>query len=285
MATFYNQATLSYNGISTTSNITTGEIVEVLSATKTAVLDNYSSGDDITYVISIVNTGTTPYNNLTITDDLGEYTLGTNTLTPLTYVDGSINYYVNGSLQTAPTVSTANDKLVITPVNVPAGGNATIIYEASANQYAPMELDSTITNTATITSPNLANPITTQATVSPVANAVLTISKSVSPTVISENGELTYTFIIQNLGNTAATATDNVVITDTFNPILDPVTVSFNDVTLTEGTHYTYSEATGQFATIPGSITIPAATYTQNETTGAYTINPGVGVLKVTGTV
>lgn len=285
MATFYNQATLSYNGISTTSNITTGEIVEVLSATKTAVLDNYSSGDDITFVISIVNTGNTPYTNITVTDNLGEYTLGANTLTPLTYVEGSVNYYINGSLQTAPTVSTSSGNLVITPINVPAGGNATIIYEASANQYAPMELGSSITNTATITSPNLANPITTQATVSPVANALLTISKSVSPTVISENGELTYTFIIQNSGNAPANTEDNVVITDTFNPILSPITVSFNDVTLIEGTHYTYSDATGQFATNPGVITIPAATYTQDVTTGAYTINPGVGILKVTGTV
>ena len=34
MATFTNQATLSYNNTTTTSNIVTGEIVEVLSATK-----------------------------------------------------------------------------------------------------------------------------------------------------------------------------------------------------------------------------------------------------------
>ena len=35
MATFTNQATLSYSGGTTTSNITTGELVEILSATKT----------------------------------------------------------------------------------------------------------------------------------------------------------------------------------------------------------------------------------------------------------
>mgnify|MGYP007043298606 CR=1 FL=1 len=54
MATFYNQATLSYNGNTTTSNITAGELVEILTAAKTAVTDTYQSGGRITYIISIV---------------------------------------------------------------------------------------------------------------------------------------------------------------------------------------------------------------------------------------
>ena len=37
MAIFTNQATLSYNNTTTTSNIVTGEIVEVLSAAKNAL--------------------------------------------------------------------------------------------------------------------------------------------------------------------------------------------------------------------------------------------------------
>ena len=41
MATFYNQATLSYKGRSVSSNIATGELVSLLSATKTAVTDTY----------------------------------------------------------------------------------------------------------------------------------------------------------------------------------------------------------------------------------------------------
>ena len=39
MATFYNQATLSYNGTVASSNITSGEILEVLSVEKSAVSD------------------------------------------------------------------------------------------------------------------------------------------------------------------------------------------------------------------------------------------------------
>lgn len=167
MATFHNQATLSYNGNTTTSNITTGEILEVLSATKTALRDSYTSNDSVTYIISIINSGTTVFTGLNVTDNLGE-------------------------------------------VN---------------------------------------------------------------------------TFIIQNLGNTPANATDSVAITDTFNPILNPITVAFNGKAWNATTEYTYNNLTGAFATVPGQITVPAATYSQDAATGAWTVNPGTSVLTVTGTV
>ena len=136
MATFTNQATLTYNGTTTASNIVTGEILEVLSAQKNAVVDVYTAGDDITYVVSILNTGQAPLTGLTLTDDLGAYTFGAQTLTPLTYANGSLRYYVNGVLQPAPTV-TAQAPLTVTGLNVPAGGNAMLVYEANTNQYAP----------------------------------------------------------------------------------------------------------------------------------------------------
>ena len=68
MAIFQNQATLSFNGIVTNSNIATGEILEAVSVTKTAIVDRYTSNDDITYVISIVNSGATAVNNVVITE-------------------------------------------------------------------------------------------------------------------------------------------------------------------------------------------------------------------------
>lgn len=86
MAVFTNQATLTYNGNVINSNITTGEILEVLSATKTAVVETYSQDSEITYVIQILNSGTTAFTGLTITDDLGSYAFGTTTLVPLYYV-------------------------------------------------------------------------------------------------------------------------------------------------------------------------------------------------------
>ena len=283
MATFTNQATLRYNGNVVNSNITTGELLEVLSATKTAVIDTYNQGSDITYVINIVNSGAIAFTGLSLTDNLGEYPFGVGTLVPLDYVAGSVRYYVNGVLQPAPAVA-PGPPLVISGLNVPANGVTTVIYVARANQYAPLDLGSVITNTAVISGGGVTE-ITVTETVTPESGVRLTIAKSLCPATVTENGMITYTFVIQNTGNTPAVATDNVEITDTFNPILSGITVTFNDVVWTEGVNYTYSEVTGDFATIPGQITIPAATYTQDPVTGEWSIEPGVGVLTVTGTV
>ena len=282
MATFFNQATLSYNGNVINSNITTGELLEVLSATKTAVIDTYSQGSEVTYVVNIVNTGTTAFTGLSLTDNLGEYDFDGATLVPLDYIDGSVNYFVNGVLQPAPTV-TAGPPLVISGINVPAGGVATIIYAAEVNSFAPLALDATIDNTVTVNGGGITE-ITATETITAEETANLTITKSISPTVVAENGELTYTFVIQNTGNTPVVATDDAIVTDTFNPALSDITVTFNGTVWTEPANYTYSEATGEFATVAGQITVPAATYTQ-DATGAWVIEPGVSVLEITGTI
>lgn len=285
MATFFNQATLSYNGNVTNSNIVSGEFLEVLSATKTAVSDDYVANDDVTYVISLVNSGTTNFTGLTLRDNLGAYSFGDETLVPLDYSAGSVRYYINGVLQAAPTVTTDEDELVISGINVPAGGNAMIIYEVQANQFAPLGVNGSITNEVTVTGGGISTDITAEETITTEDRAVLTISKSLSPTTVAENGQLTYTFVIQNSGNTPAVATDDVTVTDTFDPILSNITVTFNGEVWTEGVQYTYNEATGEFATIPSQITVPAATYTQDPDTGVWITNPGVAVLTVTGTI
>ena len=64
MATFTNFATLSYRGGTTESNTVVGELLEPLTMTKTAVMDDYTAKDDVTYVISLVNSGTTALTGL-----------------------------------------------------------------------------------------------------------------------------------------------------------------------------------------------------------------------------
>lgn len=283
MATFTNQATLRYNGNVVNSNVTTGELIEVLSAAKTAVIDTYNQGSDITYVINIVNSGSVAFSGISVTDNLGAYTFGLETLVPLDYVDGSVRYYVNGALQPAPIVA-AGPPLVINGLTVPANGVTTVIYVARANQYAPLDLEGIITNTAVIAGGGVTE-ITVTETVTPDSGVRLTIAKSICPRTVTENGTLTYTFVIENTGNTPALVADNVSIGDVFNPILTDLTVTFNDVIWSEGVEYVYSEATGEFATVVGQITIPAATFVQDAVSGEWLIEPGIGVLTVTGTV
>lgn len=283
MAFFTNQAQLRYGNEITNSNITVGEIQEVLTVTKTAVKETYRQGETVTYIISIVNAGTAEYTGLTLSDDLGSYDFGATTRTPLDYSAGTIRYYQNGVLQTAPTVE-AGPPLTITGVNVPAGGNATIVYETRLNAYAPLQLEAEITNVVTV-SGTCVSGITASETVSAVAEPVLSITKSVSPVPVTECGRLTYTFVIQNTGNVPADSKTEVSVTDTFDPVLRNLTVTFNGTAWTAPTNYTYDETTGMFTTVLGEVTVPAATYTQNSETGEWSTNPGVSTLIVTGTI
>jgi len=284
MAVFSNQATLTYNGQSTNSNIAYGEILDVLAVTKTPVENSYSQGETVTYTVALRNTGGNALNGLTLSDDLGGYQFGHTTVYPLTYVEGSVLYYVDGVLQPAPAV-TAGPPLVITGINIPANGDAVIVYQAVANSFANPEIGGTITNTVTVIGDGLSAPITAEATVDALTTAALSISKAITPSQVVDNDRVTYTFVIQNTGNEAVTATDDAVITDTFDPILTALAVSFNGTPLVEGTDYTYNEATGLFTTLPGAITVPAATYTVDTTTGEYILTPGISTLTVTGTI
>lgn len=157
MATFTNQATLTYNGQTTTSNVTVGELTETLTAAKTAVVPTYGTDGRVTYILSLVNSGTAPLTGLTITDDLGGYAFNAGTVYPLSYTAGSVRYYQNGVLQAAPAV-TAGPPLTFTGITVPAGGNAVIAYEAVPTAFAPPTAEGTVTNSASVTGAGLANP-------------------------------------------------------------------------------------------------------------------------------
>ena len=284
MAIFSNQATLTYNGNTVDSNIAYGEILDILAATKTAVEGTYTPGALVTYVVTLRNTGSTVLNNLTVSDDLGGYPFNGGIVYPLTYEAGSAALFVDGVPQAAPTV-VPGPPLVFSGINVPAGSDAVLVYQARANAFADPAAGAAIVNTVTVTGNGISTPVTAVETVNAASSPLLTSSKTISPSQVVDNERVTYTFVIQNTGNEAVVATDDAVITDVFDPILTALTVTFNGNVWTQGIQYNYNQATGLFTTNPGQIVVPAATYTQDPVTGAYTVTPGTATLLVTGTI
>lgn len=283
MATFFNRATLTYGANSITSNTVSGEIVQTLSVTKTALSEEYIPGSTVTYVIALRNSGITSLGGLMLTDDLGRFTnAGGVEITPLTFNEGSLLYYVNGDLTAPPTV-TSTDPLTLGGITVPAGGSSFIVYSATVNSQAPLDVGSEITNTVTVSGNSALGDITASETISAAETPLLSILKSLSPETVAENGTLTYTLLIENRGN--APVTSDLSVSDTFDPILENITVTYNGAIWTEGTDYTYDEASGLFTTLPGAITLPAATYVTDPATGEVGVVPGSAVIRITGTI
>jgi len=284
MAIFSNQATLTYNGTATNSNIAYGEILEILAVEKTSVEGSYAPDTVVTYAVTLRNTGNSTLGGVSISDNLGGYEFGGATVYPLTYEDGSATLFIDGVLQPVPTV-TPGPPLVLSGINLPGGSDAVLIYQARTNGSANPNADGSITNTATVSAPGLTTPVSASETVSASSGPILTISKSISPAQVVDNDRVTYTFVIQNTGGSEVVATDNAAISDLFSPILSDLAVSFDGTVWTEGVEYNYDEGTGLFTTNPGQIVVPAATYTQDPTTGQYAVVPGLATLVVTGTI
>ena len=281
MSVFTNFATLSYNGATISSNTVTGEILENVSVSKTAVTGEYALGDTVTYVVSLINSGETPVSGITASDDLGAYELDGQTLYPLSYLADSLKLFVNGVLQPSPTV-TAGPPLSVSGLEIPANGSALLVYEAEVTAYAPLGPESVITNTVTVTGGGISTALAASASIETADAADLSISKALSPLVVSANGEITYSFLISNSGNLPADAADNVILRDDFDPILADIEVSFNGVTWVSGVNYSYDETSGSFATLPGQITVPAASYTRNADGSVLTV-PGTALLEIKG--
>ena len=285
MAQITNQANLTFNYGTATgsaiSNIATATLLDPLSAEKTSVGDTYRAGDTITYVISVLNNGNTTVNNITVTDNLGAYTVGTQTVTPLTYEDPAA-LYINGVFSSSLSGNvTANGVSFVIP-SLASGANALIVYRVTINDFAPLAQGGTITNTATVATATGGNPITVNNIVTVEDYADITIQKEMSPDPVSDGDLLTYTFTITNTGNTEATG---VVLTDSFNPAPSAITVSVDGQTV-PATDYSYENG---LLTLPTGdnfpITVPAATVTQDPVTGNVTITPGTLVITVTGTI
>ena len=287
MATIENFATVRYtsNGIPITrvSNVAEIGLASSLTFTKVALGSEYEADGTVTYILTVTNTAQTPLTNLIITDDLGTFTEGTLTLTPLTYVGPALLLVDGQDVSAQLTVDSTNPELLVFTVPaLAAGATANIIYKAAVNGFAPLDANAAIVNTAILSTDADCADGTATTTVTAASAANVSVLKQMSPNPVVCGDTVTYTIRIYNYGNAPA---EDVQLIDAFDPAPTNITVSRNGVLLT-GTDYTYE---GGVLTVPptgGTLdTVPAATFTRDETTGEVIVTPGVVEYVITGVI
>ena len=287
MATIENFATVRYTsgGVTNTavSNLAEVELESSVTLTKVSLGDTYENSSLLTYVLTLQNTSGAPLGNIRVEDDLGSFPFGAGELTPLTY-GGNAILLIDGQDSTVQLTvdSTSVSQLIFTIPSLGAGATANIVYNALVNDVAPLELDGTIINTATLTADSDCASASATATVTAQEGANLTVFKQMSPNPVVCGDTLTYSIRLLNYGNTAA---QDVQITDAFDPAPSGITVTRNGAAL-PATGYTYVDGV---LTVPpdggAGDTVPAATFTRDANTGAVTTTPGVVEYTITGTI
>ena len=287
MPTIENFATVRYNssGISETkiSNLAEVELTSSVGFTKSVLTQTYTDGSTVTYILTITNNSTSPLTNVSVTDNLGTFVCVESEVTPLTYTGPSvllINGIDNSGLLSVD--SSLPQRVIFTIASLPANSVSNIIFTATANEYAPLESESYIENTAELTSDSQCDNSSASTRISVLSAANVTVFKQMCPNPVICGGTLTYTVRIYNYGNIEAT---NVLLSDTFVPAPASITVSRDGVVLS-GTDYTY---VGGTLTVPASdlvnITVPAATFTRDPETCVVNVDPGVVEYVIKGTI
>lgn len=288
MPTIENFATVSYTagGVAATkvSNLAETQLESSVSFTKNSVGSTYGDESVVTYILTITNTSANPITNISITDDLGTFAEGTLELTPLTYTPPALLLIggVDQSAQLTTDPSVAGSVTFSFPT-LASGQTANIIYRATVNEFAPLAADSQIVNTAELTSSSECANSSATARISAALAADVSVFKQMCPNPVICGDTVTYTIRIYNYGNIPA---ENVQVIDAFDPAPTNITVS-NDGTLLPATAYTYINGllTAPTNTAAYPITVPAATYNRDETTGIVSVTPGVVEFVITGTI
>ncbi len=288
MATIENFATVNYTsgGVAQTrvSNLAEIGLESAVTLSKNSLGQSYGENSVMTHVITVTNTSSAPVNDLVITDNLGTVPFNTTEITPLTYTAPAL-LLINGQDSTAQlTVNTdTTDNVVFSFPTLPAGATANIIYETTVNEFAPLGVGSSITSNISLESSSDCADATATELLAVAEAANVSVLKQMSPNPVVCGDTVTYTIRIFNYGNIDA---ENVQLTDNFDPAPTNITVSRGGILL-QPTDYTY---TGGTLTVPeiGSattITVPAATFTSDPTTGVVTVTPGVVEYVITGTI
>lgn len=285
-----NQATINYRfGTSTAtavSNIASTIVNGNLEISKTSLSEEYSVGQNVTYVIALANNGSTTMNDITVEDDLGTYEFGGQEYTPLTYI-GNAQLFIDGVFIRNIAPDVGDHDIIFSIDSLAVGANAQIIYQVQVNSFASGEAGATIVNTATADSdcdcPCNDNEVSASATITAEEFADVRIVKSICPNPAVCGDDLSFNFDIYNYGNIPAT---DVVLTDTFTPAISDIAVTLNGNAV-DPSDYSYVNGTLTLpaATSDLNITVPAASFTRNANTGIISVIPGTVRIVVTGTI
>lgn len=267
---------------SAASNIATTTLQDPFTVSKNSLETTYRQGQQITYILAMNNSGAAALTNVVIVDNLGTQSFGSINVTPLDYT-GPARLYINGVFVSTLTPVVGADTVTFTIAALPAQSNAMIIYAATVNSFAGLAPGSQITNQSTWTATGLTERATASNVIAVDAYADVRITKAMSPNPVITGSRLTYSFIMYNYGNTPAA---NAVLTDTFTPPPSSIAVQVNGTAI-PATEFTFLAGT---LTLPSSgsafvLSIPAATFTRNPSTGIVTVSPGTTTVEVTGII
>ena len=259
------------------SNIATALLAQPLTVDKSSLETVYRTGEDLTYILSFTNGGSTALTNVTLEDTLGTFTIGTTSVTPLTFVPDAL-LYINGINNGTITPVVSANSITFTVPSLPAQATALILYKVTPNEFAPLVDPASITNTVTANADGLTEAATDSLTVTADQYADVDIIKSMT----TDGSVITYTFDITNAGNAPA---EDIVLTDAFDPAPTSITVSVNG-TVIPASDYTYA---GGVLTLPNAtgdvLSLPAATITTDPVTGAVSVTPSSLTVTVVGTL
>lgn len=284
MAIITNQANLTYTYGTTTasvlSNIASTELTSPLTAAKRTLDAAYRLNTDLTYIISLSNESGAALTNLPILDNLGAYTPdgAAVPVRPLTYT-GPAALYIDGVFSADLTPAMQEDGVLFTIPEIPAGASALLLYKATVNSFAPLAPGSEIVNTATI---GQTDPVTVSATVPAASYADVSITKEMTPDPVTDGETMTVTFTIENRGNEAAT---DLRIVDDFPLALFDVAVTVNGAPITDFTFENNTLTVPAQGSTQTALSVPAASFTQDPSTGAITVVPGMLTVVMTGVV
>lgn len=263
------------------SNSAAVTILDSLVVAKKCFGTQYRIGEELTYILTLENNSTRSLTDIQISDDLGSFMTGNALLvTPLTYT-GPAYLLVDGLFFAELPAEVSGHSVNFTIAALAAACRATVLYKAVVNEYAPYAPSSVIENTAVVTAPALNESKEASATASAENYVDVRIVKSMYPNPVTEGDNLTYDFAIYNYGNTVAT---DVVLTDTLISSPGVIAVSVDGVPV-DSSQFDYADAVFMLPNAKAllSITIPAATFTQDPITGAYTVEPGMVSIIVRG--